>query len=313
MATSVYFAHLTDIHISDRHQSFSTVSTLAAELFTESIGLLNSIDDLDFVMITGDVLDTASRAEVAQYQDIISGLNKPWYFIPGNHDGFIDPKFPDAMRPEEAVTLIDPRMADPTPYAQHAWWSRAVGRGVQLIGLDSRLADDWGGMVSQPQLDWLGRELDDHKDDLVILTVHHPLHALGEHNFRGRFTKFICDNGEEVEALLDQHPNVKLVISGHHHANHLSFSNHGRRLHLCTTALSGYQCIFRTIRLTQADNGWKVSVMTHSTANPQELKKAYEVALADHMAHEYNPDNPAAWVDFCAGRPEDLSYQGILP
>jgi predicted phosphodiesterase len=312
MGISVHFAHLTDIHISERHQSFSTVSTLAAELFAEAVRLLNGIDDLDFVMITGDVLDTASRAEVEQYRDIVADLHKPWYFIPGNHDGFIDANFPDAMLPEEAVTLIDPRMADPTPYAQHAWWSRMIHPGVLLIGLDSRLADDWSGEVSPPQMEWLARELEDHKDDLVILTVHHPLHALGEHNFRGRFVKFICTNGEEVEALLDRYPNVKMVISGHHHANHMSFAKNGR-LHVCTTALSGYQCVFRTIRLTQVDAGWKISVLTHSTADPHDVEKAYKVALADMMAHEYNPDNPEAWVDFCAGRPEDLTYDGILP
>jgi hypothetical protein len=34
--------------------------------------------------------------------------------------------------------------------------------------------------------------------------------------------------------------------------------------------------------------------------------------MADHMAAEYNPDNPAAWVDFCAGRPEDLTFDGVL-
>jgi 3',5'-cyclic-AMP phosphodiesterase len=312
MANSVHFAHLTDIHISERKQSWSTVSTLAAELFTEAVRLLNQIDDLDFVMVTGDVLDTASRAEVSQFRDIIGALNKTWYFIPGNHDGFIDPNFPNALLPEQAVALIDPRMAEPTPYVQHGWWSRAIGPGVRLIGLDSRLAETWAGVVSQPQMDWLKGELDQHTNDLVILTVHHPLHALGEHNFRGRFPNFICSNGAEVEALLDHYPNVKLVLSGHHHANHISFSKGGKRLHVCTTALSGYQCIFRTIRLTPVDSGWHISVMTHSTATPQELQKAYEVAMADNMAREYNPDNPAAWVDFCAGRPEDLTFDGVL-
>ena len=312
MATSVYFAHVTDLHISERDQSWSTVSRLASELFVEAVEQLNRLDGLDFVLLTGDVLDTASRGEVAEFQRIVADLDRAWHFIPGNHDGFVDPHFPDALRPEEAVSLIDPRLADPLPVAQRAWWSRSIRPGVQLIGLDSRLADDWDGVVSPPQMKWLSSQLEDHRDDLVILTVHHPLHALGEHNFRGRFTKFICSNGAEVEALLDRHPNVRLVLSGHHHANHLSLANGGKRLHVCTTALSGYQCVFRTIRLTQSGGGWQTSVLTHSVATPDELKRAFDVAMADRMAYEYNPDNPRAWADFCAGRPEDLTFDGLL-
>jgi 3',5'-cyclic AMP phosphodiesterase CpdA len=312
MTTSIFFAHITDVHVSERAQPFSTVSTLAPQLLAEAVQMINGMPDLDFVMITGDVIDTASRSEVEKYNAIISNLDKPWHFIPGNHDGFVDLKFPGAFLPDEAVVLIDPRMAEPTPYAQHSAWSRAVADGIQLIGLDSRLAEDWSGIVSEEQLGWLRAELDQHVDDLVILAVHHPLHALGEHNFRGRFTKFICTNGAEVEALLDSYPNVKLVLSGHHHANHLSLANGQGRLHICTTALSGYQCIFRTIRLTQSNAGWHAHVQTHSTARPEDLQHAYEVAMADSMAREYNPENPAAWVDFCAGRPEDLNFDGLL-
>jgi len=312
MPTTVHFAHLTDIHISERGQPYSTVGALAVELLTESIGLLNQMPDLDFVLITGDVLDTASHAEAARFQDLIAGLERPWYFIPGNHDGFIDPHFPDALRPEEAVTLIDPRLAEPAPYAGHSWWSRTIRPGVQLIGLDSRLADDWNGLVSAAQLAWLDGELGAHRDDLVILAVHHPLHALGAHNSRGRFGKFICDNGAEVEALLDHYPAVKVVLSGHHHANHLSFSNGGRRLHLCTSALSGYPCIFRTVQMTQVAGGWNTVVMAHSTANAHELERAYKTVMADHMSSEYNPDTPSAYVDFLAGRAEDLAFEGVL-
>jgi 3',5'-cyclic AMP phosphodiesterase CpdA len=312
MATSIAFAQITDIHISERNQPFSTVSSLAPQLLADAVNLINGMADLDFVMITGDVIDTASRKEVEQYNQIIATLDKPWHFIPGNHDGFVDPNFPEAFLPDEAVTLIDPRMAEPTPYAQHGWWSRPVADGVQLVGLDSRLAEDWSGVVSEEQLEWLRSELDRHLSDLVILAVHHPLHALGEHNFRGRFPKFICTNGAEVEALLDEYPNVKIVLSGHHHANHISLANGQGRLHICTAALSGYQCVFRIVRLTHSDDGWHALVQTHSTAQPEDLKRAYEVALADHMAQEYNPENPSAWVDFCAGRPEDLSFDGIL-
>lgn len=309
---TVHFAHLTDIHLSKQDRSWSTVSTLAPRLLQEAINELNQIRDLDFILFTGDILDTGSDAEAHLFRDTVKKLNAPWHLIPGNHDGFVDPENPTALKPEQAMILLDPRLADPVPYAGRAWWSRSFREGIQIIGLDSRLEEDWSGVVNQDQLAWLSRELEAHRSDLVILAVHHPLHNLGPHNTRGRFTKFICDNGPEVESLLDNYPNVRIVLSGHHHANHISRANRGGRLHVCTAALSGYQCVFRTIRMTDDTQTCRVEIKTHSTIDSEGLETAFKVAVADKMAHEFDESDPTAWARFCAGRPEDLSFEGVL-
>ncbi len=210
--------------------------------------------------------------------------------------------------------LIDPRLGrERVPQAQRSYWSRSARPGVQLIGLDSRLAEDWSGTIDAQQFGWLEGQLESHTADLIILAVHHPLHALGPHNLRGRFPKFICDNGAQVEALLDRHPNVKVVLSGHHHANHLSLANGGRRLHVCTTALSGYRCLYRTIRLTQVSGGWRAQVASHNIGDAATHQVAYQAAQQNGLAREFDPADPAAWPDFCAGRPEDLTFDAVLP
>jgi len=314
MPISVHFAHITDVHISERDKSWSTVVTLAPDLLRESFDHLNQIDDLDFVFLTGDMLDTGTRTEAEAYNRIVATLEKPWHFVPGNHDGYVDPGYPDALNPEDAVMLIDPRMGqERIPTAQRSFWSRTIKPGVQLIGLDSRLAEDWAGMIDRPQLEWLAGQLELHRDDLVIIGIHHPIYPLGPHNARARFPKFICLNGPEIEALLDKYPNVKMTVSGHHHANHLSYGNEGHRLRVCTTALSGYQCIYRTIRITETDNGWRVQVVSHEIGGPEVVQIAYQVAMKDLMAHEYDETDPTSWVRFCAGRPEDLTLDAVLP
>jgi len=312
MAISVHFAHITDVHVSDRDQSWSTVVSIAPDLLQETVTYLNQIDDLDFVFLTGDMLDTGTRTEAEKYNAIIATLQKPWHFIPGNHDGYIDANHPDALSPEDAVMLIDPRMGEErVPQAQRGYWSRFIKPGAQLIGLDSRLAEDWAGMIDAPQLVWLEQQLELHRNDLVILGVHHPLAALGPHNTRGRFPKFICENGGEVEALLDRYPNVKLTVSGHHHANHLSLTDTGR-LRVCTTALSGYQCLYRTVRVSETPEGWRVQIQSHAIGGPDIARTAYQVALRDSMAREYDEVDPTAWVRFCAGDPEDLTLDATL-
>lgn len=313
--TKLHFAHVTDIHLSERQHSWGTIAEIAPRLMRECIAHLNALADLDFVLITGDVLDIASPGEAKTFLEIIASLNKPWHFVPGNHDGFIDPHYPDALKPHQAVALLDPRLADPPPVPQRAFWIRAVAPGVQLIALDTRLADDWSGVVAQPQIDWLEKQLKAHRGNRVIIATHHPLHRLGPHNTRGRLHKFICSNGANVEAVLDRYPNVGLVVSGHHHANHLSLVDHGnvKRLRVVTAALSGYPCSYRTIRLAESGDGWRIDIQTHSTADADILQSTFQLASTANISQEFSPKDPTAWPTFCAGRPEDLSYSGLLP
>lgn len=308
--TEVFFAHLTDIHISDKEESWGTMAGSAAYLLGTCIDELNATGNLDFVLITGDVLDNASQAELETFLAALARLQKPWHFIPGNHDGFYDPKLPNALPPHAAVPLIDPRMASPRPDAQRACWSRMVKPGVQLIGLDSRYPDDWAGQIDADQMVWLRKELEAASDKLIVLAVHHPLHRLDPKDADGIFRKFICENGEEVEALLDAHPAVRMVLAGHHHAHQIS--HRPQRLHVNTAALTGYPCVYRTIRLRQADGSCHAQIKTHTIATPAMLEQSRRLAIDSFITHEYNPDDSLGWVTFIAGKPSDQYFDGTI-
>jgi Icc protein len=311
MTTTLHFAQLTDIHLTEAPHTWGTLGAESGDLLRQSIADLNRMADLDFVLITGDAVDAATSAEIAVFNDIMRGLEKPWHFVPGNHDGYNDPDSPNTLPAHEAVPRIDPRLAEPVPYVQKAYWSRPVKPGVQLIGLDSRMDDTFNGVVDAEQLAWLERELDAHRDKLVLIAVHHPLYNLNPINERGWWRYFICDNGAQVEAVLDRHPDARLVLSGHHHASQIR--RRGGRLHVSTGALSGYPCVYRTIRLDRQNSGWHVQIKTHSPANDGLVKKAYDLLVEADVAHQFDPGNPARWADFCAGEPDDHSFDGLLP
>jgi Icc protein len=311
MTTTLHFAQLTDIHLTEAPNTWGTLGTESGNLLRQGIADLNKMADLDFVLITGDAIDAATSAEIALFRDIVEGLEKPWYFVPGNHDGYNDPDSPGTLPAHEVVPRIDPRLAEPVPYVQKAYWSRTVKPGVQLIGLDSRMDDTFNGMVDANQLAWLERELDAHRDKLVLIAVHHPLRNLNPINKREWWSNFICDNGGQVEELLDRCPNVRVVLSGHHHANQIRQRN--GRLHVSTGALSGYPCAYRTVRLTRQDAGWRAQIETRSPASDGVVKKAYDLLVGADVARWFNPDDPARWADFCAGEPDDRSFDGLLP
>jgi 3',5'-cyclic AMP phosphodiesterase CpdA len=317
MTHSLHFAHVTDIHISAQGDTWSTLGSAADPLLAQTIDRLNALDDLDFVLITGDVLDQAVEAELERFMALLGRLNKPWHFLPGNHDGFYHPDHPQAFAPHEAVPRIDPRMASPRPDAQRARWSRPVAEGVQLIGLDSRMPDDWGGHVDAAQMAWLQDELEAHRDSLVIAAVHHPLHHLTELSRQPLWSRFVCSNGAQIEALLDQHPNVKLVLSGHHHAQQIRVrgtGSHARssRLHISTGALAGYPCVYRTVRVREQEDGWRTQVETHSPADDGVRKLSFDLLEEANVARHFNPHDLTAWAAFVAGEPHDQTFDGVL-
>ncbi len=310
MTTSLHFAHMTDVHISEKGDSWSTLGGPGAELLRECFAQLNRIDDLDFVLITGDVLDLATQNEVATFVAALNTLEKPWHFIPGNHDGFIDPNFPESYRPAEAIPLIDPRMAEPLPEANQSYWSRTVAPGVQLIGLDSRIPNDWSGIIHPPQMDWLQQELDQYRYDTVLIAIHHPTHNLGPHNEREWFDKFILRNGEVLERLLNQYPAVKMVIAGHHHANQIDLCS--GRMHLNTAALTGYPCVYRTVRLVGQEGEWRTRVESHLVGSEEIREQARQAMLDSSSANRFAPGYPEEWVNFCVGREIDQFFDGVL-
>ncbi len=71
------FAWLSDIHIG---------SPTAEEDLRISINDINSFDDIDFTIISGDITEIGSSKELALAKEILDQLEKPYYIIPGNHD-----------------------------------------------------------------------------------------------------------------------------------------------------------------------------------------------------------------------------------
>jgi outer membrane protein assembly factor BamB len=71
------FALVTDTHIGGAG---------ADEDLRRTVEDINANDSLAFVIISGDVTEFGSDSELLLTKEILGGLSKPWYIIPGNHD-----------------------------------------------------------------------------------------------------------------------------------------------------------------------------------------------------------------------------------
>ncbi|MBK7630399.1 MAG: PQQ-binding-like beta-propeller repeat protein [Ignavibacteriales bacterium] len=71
------FAWLTDIHV-----GYPT----AGEDLQRSVDDINSLNDISFTIISGDITATGTLEELSLAKLILDNLEKPYYIIPGNHD-----------------------------------------------------------------------------------------------------------------------------------------------------------------------------------------------------------------------------------
>jgi 3',5'-cyclic AMP phosphodiesterase CpdA len=260
--SSLHFAQISDMHISRLGDHHELLGGHAADFLAAAVAALNRLPDLDFVLLAGDLLDTGHPAELDRFRQAIAPLRCPYYIIPGNHDqgepGFTRREFAVAFNPQVA--------ARPTnPAAQAGYWSLAVKPGVQLIGLDSVRDDEAGGLIDPPQIAWLRDELEAHRDNFIIVAVHHPLHPLAPLDADPHWGRiFLCENGPQILALLDDYPQVKLVLTAHHHLTGATLFG-GRRLHLAGPAVAVYPCAYRTVRLSRQRVAWQTHTLTDAT------------------------------------------------
>ncbi len=304
--TNLHFAQISDIHISQLGDYHDMLSGRSAEFLSGVIARLNRIDDLDFVLFSGDLFVTADNWELEQFQAVAGALKKPYHIIPGNHDRR-DAHQTEGLTRHQFAQRFNPQVADRPgdPEAQNGYWSIEVADGVQLIGLDSNRDEDWGGIVDALQLVWLKDELAKNVKKLVMVTVHHPLHPMVPIDYDPFWRRFVCDTGPELLALLDENPQVKMVLTGHHHMTRVD--RLGNRLHLACPALPIYPCAYRTLRLRkqQADGPWHLAWQTHSAVDAATVAEAQKAAMDSWNQIGFDSEFIESHLEFARGSDYD--------
>jgi predicted phosphodiesterase len=75
---------------------------------TKAVNYINGRSDIDFVVIMGDIVETATTNNFVVAKNLLSTLNKPYYVIPGNHDiGSSISKFNVYFGPVERVVNVN--------------------------------------------------------------------------------------------------------------------------------------------------------------------------------------------------------------
>lgn len=153
--------------------------------------------DYDIVLATGDLVQDSSRAGYACFCQMVQALQKPVFWIPGNHD--FQPKMFEILTNEQENIYPHKHLL--------------LGEHWQILLLDSQVFGVPYGELGQYQLDWLREKLQQDPQRYTLVVLHHHILSTGsawldQHNLR---------NSHDLAYVLASFPKVKGILHGHIH------------------------------------------------------------------------------------------------
>lgn len=197
-AKHLHFALVTDTHI-------DVNDTSTTHGLTNIITEINQQKNIEFVILDGDISNSADMPSLLKAREILSNLNKPYYIVPGNHDV--------NWKEAELSNFVKVFGDDKFTFTKN---------GYQLIGLASRPDSIHSQAFIYPnEFEWLQKTIQPQMP--VIVFTHYPLIAGDIKNY------------QQLINLLRQY-NTILVVNGHYHKNGF-FDYNGIPGVICRTAL----------------------------------------------------------------------------
>ncbi|MGC9317040.1 MAG: metallophosphoesterase [Armatimonadota bacterium] len=217
----VTFAHMADTHLSEARAPWMNVKmgdASAAALRTELQALQSR--GADFVLVAGDMVDSATRAQFEQLADVIKDVEIPVYGCVGNHDAYLA-----SSRHELLELLPELFPGGATDYVLTRGPLRfIVLDGSHWLNKEGQFVDHYdsensGGIGIRPeQLRWLRDTLAADTTTPTILVCHYALYNRRAPSSCGYVTGSCgCRGAAEVLQLVEQAPNVVATLCGHGH------------------------------------------------------------------------------------------------
>jgi 3',5'-cyclic AMP phosphodiesterase CpdA len=227
MTLNFRFAVISDLHVALpdtiwQHPSRMHLVEVGIPALEETLDRLSQ-ENLDFLLVPGDMTQHGEAANHAWIADRFAQLPYPVYVIPGNHDIPVLEKNEQSIAHHEFPHFY--RMfgyEDPSrPY-----YTQQILPGVRLIGLNSSTFDLDGkqiGRMDEPQLEWLRETLAKSQEEVVLVMIHHNiLEHLPNQATQTLGQRYMLENAPELLSILRAH-HVNLVFTGHLHIQDVAY------------------------------------------------------------------------------------------
>lgn len=175
------YAFVTDTHVG---------TATGEEDLRRTVADINVQNDIDFVLVTGDITEMGTNDELKLAKEILAGLNKKYYVIPGNHD--------TGWSESGGVSFISAFGYDKFTFDYNGYRFIACASGPYV-----RMSD---GHIPRDATVWLDNVLNKTPKNMPIVYInHYPLDNS-------------LDNWYEATDRLKK-KNIQYAICGHGHQN----------------------------------------------------------------------------------------------
>lgn len=279
------FAQISDAHYSSAQSNTSyRLTAESGELLNDAIQQVNETPNMDFVMFTGDMINTPYQKELMKFIKYANQLNTPWYAVYGNHDicvgGYLTKKLYNSI-----LNSHNKNFNFPKPY-----YSFVPKKGYKVIALDSIIDTriTANGQIDAEQLKWLDKELSKSKNDVVLIFLHvpliEPLHSPGHRLL----------NADEVLAVINKYKNPIAVFSGHYHTTKITQMKNV--LHVSTPSLVSYPNAFRIIKVCNLKDKVVFNIEFKETRYKDVQKRAKMMAFGSNTYYGADADRSSTYT-----------------
>lgn len=197
----VFSGDLTFVQATDTHLRRESLQ------LTEFVKNINSLENIDFVVFTGDNIDNANIDDLKSFLREIKRLKVRPYVLIGNHDVF------QRRGPDKDLYMKTVRKYLGRYHSDKAHYT-FIRRNIVFVVLDGtkQVIPGANGYFTRNELQWLDKILSKYQDKKVVIFQHYPL-------LDTKVESHMLYKKEEYLAVLNRHNNVISIISGHYHKN----------------------------------------------------------------------------------------------
>lgn len=248
-AQTLKFAFITDLHVAPGLDNENALHDVVNDINSKPF---------DFVVVTGDLTNTGSNAELISVKNAFDKLNKPLLIIPGNHE---------TNWSESAGMLFN-----------QLWGNdRFLFRknGFLLVGFNTGPFMKMGdGHVKQEDLQWLRNTLKSSHGETLVAFSHYPV-ADG------------LDNWTDVAGILKAH-NCLISFCGHGHK--LSLLNFDGIPGIMGRALKDAKGFGYNVVEIHPEKTTVSEILINSTHQPAAIEYAFNSSRLNELPVSVKPD-----------------------
>jgi len=207
----VKMVFLPDTHISFKENDDWILHKESFVIFQDVMKSIKTVPELDLVVFGGDLTDNDDNAlsDLPLFLDSIEDVNFKYFAILGDRDADLKNGYTkhDFCAEFRRNGFDNPELT---------YWVQTLDNNMLLIGLDTSVENKFEGKLPPEELLWLDNTLKSNPDKFTVIVMHHPAFQATISD-KTVWKKFVLQNSDEFLKMINKYPQVKLVLSGHHH------------------------------------------------------------------------------------------------